>query len=134
MQVMFLLDNREYLVLNPEQLQLRQLSEGVAGLGVVMAVPATKEDGTQELNEDGTPKLLPVFRPIINYPINFQEVKKVEGQAVAPPVPVPQAQAPAPTPAAQAPQPAPAPPAPAAQAEAPAVNGEAKKAAKKRAK
>lgn len=78
MKVVFLLDNREYVEVEPDKLQIRQLQEGVAALGTEVTVPVTKEDGTPELNEDGTPKMQLGFRPFINYSVNLSVPSAVE--------------------------------------------------------
>lgn len=82
MKVVFLLDNREYVEVAPDKLQIRQIDEanGIAALGTEVTVPVTKEDGTPELNEDGTPKTQVGFRPFINYNVRLT----VPTPAVAP--------------------------------------------------
>jgi hypothetical protein len=76
MQILFLLDNREFVPVTPETLQLRQISIPTddkpdapyqVGLGVEVTVPVNKEDGTPDTNEDGTPKTQQAFRPFITY-------------------------------------------------------------------
>ena len=71
MKVVFLLDNNEYVEVAPEKLQIRQLQPGQSALGLEVTVPVRKEDGTAELNEDGTPKTQTGFRPFINYAVNL---------------------------------------------------------------
>ena len=71
MKVVFLLDNSEYVEVAPDKLQIRQLSAGVAALGTEVTVPLKKEDGTPDLNEDGSPKTQLGFRPFINYNVNL---------------------------------------------------------------
>jgi hypothetical protein len=87
MKVVFLLDNNEYVESAPEKLQIRQLSEGVAALGIEVTVPVLKEDKTAELNEDGTPKTQVGFRPFINYNVTLQIPQPAAATAVSPVVP-----------------------------------------------
>jgi hypothetical protein len=74
MKVVFLLDNKEYVEVAPDKLQIRQITSGQAALGNEVTVPVNKEDGTPELNEDGTPKTQVGFRPFINYAVNLLPV------------------------------------------------------------
>jgi hypothetical protein len=71
MKVIFLLDNNEYVELAPEKLQIRQIQPGLTAIGCEIAVPLKKEDGSPDLNEDGSPKTQAGFRPFINYQINL---------------------------------------------------------------
>jgi hypothetical protein len=71
MKVVFLLDNNEYVELAPEKLQIRQIQAGVTALGYEVTVPLKKEDGSPDLNEDGSPKTQTGFRPFINYQVNL---------------------------------------------------------------
>lgn len=72
MQVIFLLDNHEYIEVAPDKLQIRQIAKDQAALGTELTVPVLKEDGqTPETNEDGTPKTQVGFRPFINYGVNL---------------------------------------------------------------
>lgn len=71
MKVVFLLDNKEYVELGPETLQIRQIQPGVAALGHEVTVPVNGQDGKPELNEDGTQKTQKGFRPFINYNVNL---------------------------------------------------------------
>ena len=71
MKVVFLLDNNEYVEVAPERLQIRQLQSGQSALGLEVTVPLRKEDGSPDLNEDGSPKTQTGFRPFINYAVNL---------------------------------------------------------------
>lgn len=71
MKVVFLLDNSEYVEVAPEKLQIRQVASGQAALGTEVIVQLKKEDGTPDLNEDGSPKTQLGFRPFINYNVNL---------------------------------------------------------------
>jgi hypothetical protein len=71
MKVVFLLDNNEYVDVAPEKLQIRQIQAGMTALGYEVTVPLKKEDGTPDLNEDGSPKTQTGFRPFINYQVNL---------------------------------------------------------------
>ena len=71
MKVIFLLDNNEYVELAPESLQIRQLKPGVAALGMETVTTVPGEGGQPQLNEDGTTKLVPGFRPFVNYQVNL---------------------------------------------------------------
>lgn len=86
MKVVFLLDNSEYVEVAPDRLQIRQLSPGVAALGTEVTVPLKKEDGSPDLNEDGSPKTQVGFRPFINYNVDLSVPKPAEAPAVATPV------------------------------------------------
>jgi hypothetical protein len=82
MKVVFLLDNREYIEATPESLQLRQVSEGVAALGVEVTVPVPLEEG----QDPATQTSQVGFRPLINYAIdmkaaNVKEVSKLDVEA-----------------------------------------------------
>lgn len=61
MKIIFLLDNKEFLEVDPSGLQLRQISDGQASLGVEVTVPKDKD--TTETQQ--------AFRPLINYPVNL---------------------------------------------------------------
>ena len=84
MKVVFLLDNNEYVEIAPEKLQIRQIAAGQSALGYEVTVPLKKEDGTPDLNEDGSPKTQTGFRPIINYAVNLTvpETAPVAAQSV----------------------------------------------------
>jgi len=84
MKVVFLLDNNEYVEVAPEKLQIRQIGPGQSALGLEVTVPVRKEDGTAELNEDGTPKTQTGFRPFINYAVNLSVPAPTEIPVVAP--------------------------------------------------
>lgn len=71
MKVIFLLDNNEFAEIAPEKLQIRQIGPGQSALGTEVTVPLRKDDGTPELDEDGTPKTATGFRPFINYAVNL---------------------------------------------------------------
>lgn len=71
MKVIFLLDNNEYVEVAPEKLQIRQIGVGQSALGLEVTVPVRAEDGTPELNEDGSAKTQTGFRPFINYAVNL---------------------------------------------------------------
>lgn len=71
MKIVFLLDNNEYIEIAPEKLQIRQIQPGFTALGTEVTVPLKKEDGTPDLNEDGSPKTQIGFRPFINYQVNL---------------------------------------------------------------
>jgi hypothetical protein len=90
MKVVFLLDNKEYVEIAPEALQIRQIQPGVAALGHEVLVPLTKEDGTPDLDEKGNQKTQAGFRPFINYNVNLsipQPAEVVPAQAAAQPTP-----------------------------------------------
>lgn len=84
MKVVFLLDNNEYVEMTAEKLQIRQLSPGISALGTEVVVYLKKEDGTPDLNEDGTPKTQPAWRPLINYNVDLSIPKPVEEPAQVP--------------------------------------------------
>jgi len=84
MKVVFLLDNNEYVEVAPEKLQIRQIGPGQSALGLEVTVPVRKEDGTAELNEDGTPKTQTGFRPFINYAVNLSVPAPTEIPVVTP--------------------------------------------------
>jgi hypothetical protein len=71
MKVVFLLDNNEFIEVEPAKLQLRQVAPGQAVLGLDVLVPVHGEGGVQEFNADGTPKTQTGFRSIINYAVNL---------------------------------------------------------------
>jgi hypothetical protein len=71
MKIIFLLDNNEFLEIDPAKLQLRQISNGQAALGVEVVVPVPGDDGQPKTNEDGTVETRPAFRPLINYPVDL---------------------------------------------------------------
>jgi hypothetical protein len=133
MTVLFLLDNREWVAVAPEALQLRQISQPTddkpeapytVGLGIEVTVPVNKEDGTPDTNEDGTPKTQQAFRPLINYGALLTKIPAPAAQpiqAVAVPAPAAPAATPAPAPAT-------------AEAEPTKANGLATKKAKKSGK
>ncbi len=125
MKIVFLLDNQEYVEVQPDKLQIRQLQPGIAALGIEVVVPVRKEDGTPDTNEDGTPKTQLGYRPFINYNVNLTIPQPPEAP-VTPDTPVPQV---APQqPVATVPQPEPV-----ATVEAkPARAGKAKKVSQKR--
>jgi hypothetical protein len=70
MKIIFVLDDQSVIVTTPEELELRQIQEGLAALGT----PA----GTNEAGD-------PLFRPIITYPVKIsipkakKTKKKIEG-------------------------------------------------------
>jgi|SRR5271166_2146060 len=78
MKVVFLLDNKEYIEVSPDKLQIRQIAPGQAALGTEVTVPVNKEDGTPDLNPDGTPKTQVGFRPFINYAVDLSVPKPAE--------------------------------------------------------
>lgn len=78
MKVLFLLDNKEYIEVAPDKLQIRQIAQGQAALGIEVTVPVTKEDGTADTNDDGTPKVQLGFRPFVNYAVDLSVPKPVE--------------------------------------------------------
>lgn len=84
MKVIFLLDNNEYVEVDPEVLQLRQLSPGQSALGLTVTVPATNEDGSPILDADGKPAANLAFRPFINYAVDL--VVPTEPSALIPPL------------------------------------------------
>lgn len=61
MKVVFHLDSKEVIELDPAQLQLRQIAPGQSALGVTVAV-ADPADGNKQV---------PAFRPFINYKVNL---------------------------------------------------------------
>lgn len=71
MKVVFLLDTNEYIEVAPELLQLRQLGPGQAALGISVIMPTKNEDGSDKLNEDGSPETQTVYRPLINYTVDL---------------------------------------------------------------
>ena len=71
MKAIFLLDNNEYLELDPTRLQLRQVADGQAALGVEVAVPVRGDDGQPKKKDDGTVETQQAFRPLINYQVNL---------------------------------------------------------------
>ena len=84
MKVVFLLDNREYVEVAPDKLQIRQIADGQAALGIEVTVPVNKEDGTPELDDAGQPKTTVGFRPFINYAVNLSVPKTAPEAEVAP--------------------------------------------------
>jgi hypothetical protein len=78
MKVVFLLDNKEYIEVTPDKLQIRQLSPGQAALGIEVTVPVNGADGKPELNADGTEKTQLGFRPFVNYAVDLAVPKPVE--------------------------------------------------------
>lgn len=82
MKIVFLLDNNEYVEIAPERLQIRQIAPDQSALGVEVVVPVRAEDGTPEVNEDGSPKTQNGFRPLINYAVNLTVPTAVEAQPV----------------------------------------------------
>ena len=75
MKVMFLLDSNEYVVLEPEMLQLRQIGKDQTALGYEVRVPVKNE-----ADPAAEPQLQTGFRPLINYTINLSvpKVKKAK--------------------------------------------------------
>lgn len=71
MKVVFLLDNSEYIEVEPTKLQLRQIDPAQTVLGLDVVVPMRNEDGTPKLKADGTAETQIGFRPIINYATNL---------------------------------------------------------------
>jgi hypothetical protein len=84
MKVVFLLDNSEYVEVAPERLQIRQIADGVAALGIEVTVPLKNEDGTPSLDEKGQQKTQTGYRPFINYQVNLSIPKPVEAVPAAP--------------------------------------------------
>jgi hypothetical protein len=78
MKVLFLLDNAEFVEVAPEKLQIRQLQEGLAALGVEVTVPAKDEKGEVKLDADGKPETQLGFRPFINYNVTLSVPKPAE--------------------------------------------------------
>lgn len=77
MKVVFVLDDLSIFVSSVEEIQLRQLEEGLSGL----VIPAGKNDQGEEL-----------FRPLITYPVNLAVPKpKPIPVGEATPVPAPPA-------------------------------------------
>ncbi len=74
-------ETNTFRVCTAEQLQLRQVSDGVAALGFVEPRQKRSDDGTTLLGPDGKPELEGVFVPVINYAINLvkpEEKPKIE--------------------------------------------------------
>jgi hypothetical protein len=71
MRVVFLLENNEYIDVEPTKLQLRQISPGQSALGVEVIVPQRNEDNSVKLAEDGSTLTQSAFRPIINYAVDL---------------------------------------------------------------
>jgi hypothetical protein len=72
MRVLFLLDNDEFIEVEPEKLALRQIEPGHAALGVMLDIVDRAEDGTVKLAEDGkTPLTQSAYRPLINYAVDI---------------------------------------------------------------
>lgn len=71
MKVIFLLDNNEFIELDPTKLQLRQVAPGQAVLGYDVTVEVRDDAGTPKLKADGTVETTSGFRPIINYAVNL---------------------------------------------------------------
>lgn len=70
------LSTNTFKVATAESLQLRQIEDGVAALGISETVPKLAEDGTPLVGETQT-----VFTPLVNYAINLvkpEETPKVE--------------------------------------------------------
>lgn len=84
MKVVFLLDNNEYVEVAPEKLQIRQIGDGVAALGIEVTVPLKNEDGTNSTNEDGSVKTQTGYRPFINYQVNLSIPKPVDAVPAPP--------------------------------------------------
>ncbi len=74
MKVIFVLDDQSIYVSSVEEIQLRQLNEGLAGL----AIPAGKNDQGEDL-----------FRPLITYPVNLTVARPKAVQAAPMPIPNP---------------------------------------------
>lgn len=74
MKVIFVLDDQSIYVSSVEEIQLRQLNEGLAGL----VIPAGKNDQGEDL-----------FRPLITYPVNLTVAKPKPVQAAPVPIPNP---------------------------------------------
>ena len=87
MKVIFLLDNNEYIDIAPEKLQIRQIAPGQSALGIEVTVPLKKEDGTPDLNADGSPKTQTGFRPFINYAVNLTVPEAAPAVAATPVLP-----------------------------------------------
>jgi hypothetical protein len=81
MKVVFLLDNKEYVEVGPDKLQIRQLAPGQAALGIEVTVPVNGADGKPELNADGTEKTQLGFRPFVNYAVDLAVPKPAEAPA-----------------------------------------------------
>jgi hypothetical protein len=88
MKVVFLLDNKEYVEVTPDKLQIRQLQPGNAALGIEVTVPVNGADGKPELNEDGTEKTQLGFRPFVNYAVDLQVPKPAEATPATAPAAV----------------------------------------------
>lgn len=71
MRIAFMLDNNEYVDVAPEQLQFRQLQEGLAALGIELVIPICRRCKSTDLDEHA-PNVEEVgFRPLINYGVNL---------------------------------------------------------------
>jgi hypothetical protein len=70
MRIVFVLDNNEYVDAAPEQLQFRQLQEGLAALGIEVVIPIRRKCESTDLDEHA-PNVEVGFRPLINYGVNL---------------------------------------------------------------
>lgn len=84
MRIIFLLDNNEYVEVDPTKLQLRQVSPGQSALGVEVNVPLRNEDGSPQVTEEGLPLTQVAFRPFVNYPVDLSVPKPEEAPTETP--------------------------------------------------
>ena len=70
MLVIFLLDNREYLTVAPEKLQIRQINPGQSSLGIEVSIPLTDLTDEQKASGDWVQERTG-FRPLINYQMDI---------------------------------------------------------------
>jgi hypothetical protein len=67
-----LLDNNEFLEIDPTKLQLRQIESGKSAMGIETIVPQRNEDGTVKLEADGkTPLVQIAFRPLVTFAVDL---------------------------------------------------------------
>jgi hypothetical protein len=92
MKILLLLENNEYVEIDPAALQLRQQAPGQSSVGFAVNVPLKNDDGTPQLDAEGKPVLAPGFYSIINYEVDLVvptaqvplEVPALEAAASAP--------------------------------------------------
>jgi hypothetical protein len=81
MKVLFLLDDGEYVVVEPTQLILSQMSEGLVGLGVNVSIPS-KDDKGEVVIEDGVPKRTTAFRQFLSFNVNIAVPEPLKSKGV----------------------------------------------------
>ena len=75
MKIVFFLENNQYLEVEPENLQLRQVSPGQASLGVTLERPKQDAEGLSVLDENDKPVMEPAFASLVNYAVDIRMPK-----------------------------------------------------------